>query len=159
MRGIIGIFIVGIIACVGAVMMMKKSAAEDSIAIAMGFGEGKDNQIEMNSVVGNFLVMKDPVRVDRVTGRDFPDEWVEEHFQLFDSNRQRVPLMRLANSSIIPDSKSGANVWHFLGAKLNVGEEYTYEYVPKKNEKTRYRMVFTAPAAKDTWRKNFMLVE
>src|SRR5690606_26608892 len=34
MRGIIGIFIVGIVACVGAVMMMKKSAAEDSVAIA-----------------------------------------------------------------------------------------------------------------------------
>jgi hypothetical protein len=160
MRGIVIMFIIGIVASVVTVVTLKKSAGEDSIGIAMGFGDVYKDQIEMNSAVGMGTKQKDPPRSDPISGTIFWEDWVEDHFQLFDGSRQRVDLKRIANSSIIPDRKvGGAGAEFFLSAKLTPGEEYVYEYIPIKAENKRFRHTFTAPAGKETTRPSFKLVE
>lgn len=159
MRGLVILFVIGVVGSVATVLILKKTTDETTIAITMGFGEGKDNQIEMNSVVGFIHKEREAPRSDPVSGTIYWDDWVDEHFQLFDSGRQSVPLMRVSNSSIIPDRKAGSMVEFYLSAKLTPGEEYVYEYIPVKSENRKFRHIFIAPSAKETCRPNFELVE
>lgn len=154
MKGIIGIFVVGVVACVASVVILGKSANDDSYSTAVGFSDPVKGKMIMHVAVALLTSSKDPPKMEANGLTPRWNDWIESHYQLFDSKRQPVELFRTGGSNIIPDKKAG-NPEFFLAADVNEGEEYTFDYIPIKKEKKRYRWKFTAPSEKETKRPKF----
>lgn len=159
MKGLIVLFVVGVSAALLTVAVLNKSANNDSQAFAIGFGDESGGQVEMDLVVGMLIAKNEPPRTDPESGTVYWDDWVTEHFQLYDSGRRSVPLKRISHSSLIPDHKAGGGAEFFLQARLTPGQEYTYVYIPLKDETRNYQWVFTAPSGRETRRPIFELVD
>ncbi len=157
MKGIIGLFVVGIIACVASVVILGKTSEDQGYSTAVGFGEPYEGKTHLNLAVGMLTPRKDPPKSD-ARGNPRWQEWVKDHYKLYDNNRQEVEVNQIGGSSIIPDHKAG-NPEFFVAATVNVGETYTMEYIPVRKQKTRYVWKFTVPSAKKTERPNFELAK
>ncbi|HWL94529.1 MAG TPA: hypothetical protein VNT79_13475 [Phycisphaerae bacterium] len=159
MKGLVILFVIGVLAAIGSVFVLKEAASDDSRPIAMGFDAPGNGEIEMNLVVNMVHVKQDPPRQDPNSNKVYWNEWVDEHFKIYDSRRQAVELSRVGSTTLIPPDKLGAGVEFFLKGMLKPGEEYQLDLTPIPSEGKIYRCTFTAPNKKDTMRPNLDLVD
>ena len=131
----------------GGWFVVNNITTKDSFQVAMAFGIPDDGAIEMNAIVSLAMEGLDPPRVDPKTMKVLWQEWADQHFDLRDAAGTSVDVFfrKGTERSIIPSGKIlGAPQGH-LFAKLQQGTDYTFDYVPKKNEDATYQLNFTAP--------------
>ncbi len=160
MKGLITLGVIGLIAAIGSMLVVKKMNEDPGQMVAVAFGNPADGQVEIHTVVLMGMVAAEPVRVDAISGFPYWDEWLEQHWDLRDGKGNRVSLERASNSSVINHREAGNAFEFFLVGRVPQGDACTFEYIPRKREKRRYRYSFTAPSSQVAMKRHtFELVE
>lgn len=146
MKGLITLGVIGLIAAIGSMLVVKKMNEDPGQMLAVAFGNPADGQVEIHTVVLMGMVAADPVRTDPISGYPYWDEWLEQHWDLRDADGDRIPLERSNHSAFINLKEAGGGFEFFLVGKVPQGDVCTFDYIPRKNEKRRYRHNFTAPS-------------
>ena len=145
MKGLIGLFAVGIVGCVGYLVMTRYMTQDQGQMIGYAIGNPDGEEMEIHVVVSGRITRTNPVRVDLMTGIQYWDEWVEEHYELRGGDGTRVPLRRMGYSSLIPDLEAGGTPDSFLIGKVRKGVTYTFDVILNKAGSPRYRNTFIVP--------------
>lgn len=146
MRGLVVLGIIGVVGAITSMVLMKKMNEDQGLPIAIAFGNPADNDVEVHVVITMGMKNTEYARVDFDTGTEYWDEWVEEHFELRGDSGDTVSFIRTTHSGLINLQKAGSTFEFFLKGKVQGGENYTFDYIPKRAESRRYRHAFTAPA-------------
>jgi len=160
MKGIFGL--VGLL-CVGVfvmnVMFHREVTKDQGQQIAIAFGIPNGDRIQVHLGVAPMVPVRDPLDADK----EHPlteMEWLEKHYQLYDSNGESVQLLRMGTSGLMIGEKAAGVPEFVVWAEVKKGEDYTFDFVPILKEGTTYRWKFTAPMEeKKVGRPTFVLVE
>ena len=146
MRGLIAIVVL-----VGAVIAggyaLSKSAAGEGKLIAIAFGIAVEGEIEMHAIISSGMMTLDPPKMS-VRGKTLWQEWVDDHFAMFDDAGGTLPLKYKGSTDIMTDLELRGFQQGFVVAHLKQGIDYTMEYRPEAANGGRYRHSFTAPTDK-----------
>lgn len=146
MKGLVGLFLVGVIAC-GATWYVIKESNKETASLTLAYGHVDGEKIEIHVAVPVGMPGKDPPKLDKSFNPKW-EEWVADHFVIIADNGDRVPMERIARSELLPDHKVGGAPEFFLKGKLKVGTNYKFDYVPRSYESSRkFRLAFTAPSS------------
>lgn len=145
MKALGGLFIFGVLVLVGTLYMQAKLFEDHGVSLQIAYDALNDSEVELNLVVPITFPAIDPPRMNE-KGKITWEDWIDDHFQLYDAGDNLVPLKRSNNCRIIPRHKIVGTEEFFLKAKLKAGEDCVFEYVPKLSKGKRYRYRFTAPA-------------
>ncbi|MCG8409168.1 MAG: hypothetical protein MI923_28525 [Phycisphaerales bacterium] len=145
MRGLVVVGVVIVLGSIVTLLMMKKMNEDPGLPIAVAFGKPSDDGVEVHVVITLGMKNTEYARVDMDTGTEYWDEWVEEHFELTGESGGPVKFSRTNFSELITAQKAGALFEFFIKGKVQGGENYTFDYIPKRAESRRYRYTFTAP--------------
>lgn len=140
-----GFFVFGILVLVGSLYMQAKLFSDQGVSIQIAFEAVDDRRVELNLVLPVTFPAVDPPRMND-KGKITWEDWIADHFQLYDAGDTVVPLKRSNHCKIIPRHKIVGTEEFFLKAMLEPGLDYVFEYVPKLSKKKRYRYAFTSPA-------------
>jgi hypothetical protein len=146
MKGLGGLFIFGALVLVGGLYMQAKLFSDAGRPLQLAYEAIDDTEVEMALVVPIVMPAADRPRANE-RGFVLWDEWVEDHFQLYDSSDNLLPLRRSNHCRFIPARKVIGTEEFFLSAKLMSGQDYVFECVPVQAKSKRYRYSFTAPAS------------
>jgi len=158
MKGLVILFIVGIIGCVVSMWIVGHMGTDKGTLIGVAFGNAGSDSIEVHVAVPVGMLAVEGPRVDEggiVTREDGStyhveptvhwQEWVGEHFQLCDRSGKMIELSRKSHSKQFDGAKGYSLVEFFLAGRLAPGQEYTLDYKPKRAEPKCYRRAFAAP--------------
>ena len=158
MKGLVILFIIGVIGCVVTVWIVHYMGTDKGTLIGVAFDSARSDSIEIHWAVPMGMLKVEGPRVDegktvtrkdgstyQVPARVHWDEWVTEHFQLRDSSGKTVELSRKSYSKQFDGAKGYSLVEFFLVGKLTPGREYKLDYKPKRAEAKCYRRALAAP--------------
>lgn len=160
MRGIIGLVIV---LCIG-VFFGSKFLSEEAFAdrghwLAVAFTVPTGGMIQAQLGVPVSAPLNDPPETNSM-GIQLWDQWIADHFMLYDAAGTRIPLMKLGTSAMFQKEVAAGAPDMVLWAEVKQGGEYKFEYRPKSYEPNRYQHTFTAPSEEVKVRRvSFELVE
>lgn len=143
MRGLIGLAIIGVLACLGMWWVMSEFYKDQGVPVALAMGNPKDGTVEFHAVVAMGMSSTERPRMT-LKGGLLWDEWVDEHFDLRDASGERVPLRFRISSGLIPDHKTGGTPEGYVIGRVKSGVQHDFDYIPRRNESQRYRYTFTA---------------
>ncbi len=142
MKGLIGLGVVGLIACAITIWMQTSAQKDQGIPVAIAFGTAPSGQYEMHIAVDIGMVQTE----GPPTAKDFTplwDPWMNQHFTLEDSKGQPVRLVRANNSRLL--RKVAGTPEFFVTAGIKPGADYTVYYIPRTAEPKKYRYKFNVP--------------
>lgn len=131
--------------CAGGYYYFRGEAGKDrGMMMGWGFTKPDNGKCELNVEIDKKMIEAEPPPgwPDAVTS--WPD-WVKKHFQVRDSSGQIVAVDHLASSRVASDH-AGSPVMSYMGAKVQVGQEYTVEYIPVSTQPARYQKKVTVPS-------------
>lgn len=144
MRGIIAIVVLVGAAIAGGYALSKSAAGEGKL-IGIAFGIPVEGEIEMHAIISSGMMTTDPPKRN-VRGKILWQEWVDEHFAMFDDAGGAIMLKYKSSTDIMSDLELRGFQQGFVIAHLKQGVDYAMEYQPDSGEDARYRYSFTAPA-------------
>ena len=125
--------------------------------IAMAGGNANEQGLEINLAITLGMIADDPPNLGP-DGKRLWGKWVEEHFELHDSDSTKVEMRRLNMASAIPATKLTGAEQMFLSARVRPGIEHTIHFTPSTTEPTVYQHVFTVDENLPFKRVRFNLV-
>jgi len=131
---------------------MYAGGEDPAIYMQTAFGNVTDNEIEMHTVVGVVIANKDRLRQGELKAMSWP-EWISEHFVLQDASGEVLELQRTNNSKLIKQHEVVGTQEFFLVTKLEIGQDYTFDYIPEIGAAKCYRREFTAPSSPEKVRQ------
>ena len=146
MRALIAILVLGAAAVAGG-YALSKSFADEGKTIGMAFGFSKEGEIEMHAIISNRMAKIDPPKLN-VRGKISWQEWVDDHFAMFDDAGGAVPLKYRKSTDMMSNQELRGFQQGFVIAHLKQGVDYAMEYRPDSLEDARYRHSFAAPSDK-----------
>ena len=146
MKPLIAIPVLGAAAIAGW-YAFARIAADNGKLIGVAFGIPVDGEIEMHAIISNRMADIEPPRMS-LRGKLLWQEWVDEHFAMFDDAGGAVPLKYKSSTDIMSDLELRGFPQGFVIAHLRQGFDYAMEYRPKSWDADRYRHWFTAPTDK-----------
>lgn len=155
MRGIVGLFVVGLLAAGVTIYFSKKMSEDPGQLTAIAFGEPHAGEMEFHVAVDLGTVQSEGPKL-MPNGVPLWDQWLEEKFDLRDESGTRVPFTRISQSALMKDIKVGGAPEFYLRAMVKPGVKYTFIYTKRIDEGLKYRHEFSAPTARtDMQRVNF----
>lgn len=146
MRAFIAILVLGG-AALGGWYAFSELAADNGKIISIAFGMPVEGRIEMHTIISNRMANLDPPKKN-LRGKILWQEWVDEHFSMFDDAGGTLPLKYKGSTDIMTNLELRGFQQGFVIAHLKRGMDYTMEYRPDSAKDNRYHHSFTAPAEK-----------
>ena len=146
MRGLIAIVVLVGLAIAGG-YAISNANVDGGKTIGIAFGIPREGEIEMHAIISTRMTTADPPKIS-VRGKTLWQEWVDEHFTMFDDAGGAVPLKYKGGTDIMTDLELRGFQQGFVVAHLKQGLDYAMEYRPEAANGGRYRHTFTAPTDK-----------
>lgn len=159
MRGVVGLIVV---LCVGVFFgsrFLSGEAFKDrGHWLAIAFTVPANGTIQAQLGVPVSAPLNDPPETNSL-GIQLWDKWIEDHFMLFESSGQRVPLQKMGTSAMFQKDVAAGAPDMVVWAEVKQGGQYYFEFRPRSYEPQRYRHDFAAPAEEVSVRRvSFELV-
>lgn len=145
MKGMI-IFAVFLAVCGGIGYWALEATNEDpGFPVWIAFGYPGEGTIDLVWAVDLVMPLREGPKLN-TQGRQRWDEWVTDHFKVYDESGEELLIERTGQSELFDPNKIRSTPEFYLRTKLQAGKSYALDYIPRIKEGKTYRHKFVAPS-------------